>query len=148
MLMRTLLTFCAVALCLCACGKEQPAAAKHTPKAPPASETAAAAKGDQPAKPVNLHDAGPPGDATKGADVFGRICVACHQKDGSGMNGMLAANFKTDKTRLAQPDSVLLKSIAEGKKGEKLTMPPQKGVLTEQEIKDVLAYVRKTFGVW
>ncbi len=91
-------------------------------------------------------DAGPRGDAAKGKVVFERVCQACHQADGTGMNGMLAANFKTDPSRLKQKDSKLLHSIAEGFQGAKLMMPPQKTVTTEQERKDALAYLRATFG--
>lgn len=118
-------------LCLTACQK--------------APDEAAGAKAGE-AGAVNLADAGPRGDATKGKAVYEKICQACHQADGSGMNGMLAADLAKDKTRLAQPDSVLLDHISNGFKGEKLEMPPQKGVISEAEIKDALAYVRSKFG--
>lgn len=98
------------------------------------------------AEKVNLHDAGPPGDAAKGAEVYKKVCMACHQKDGRGMNGALAADFRGDGARLQKPDSVLLKSIREGKTSGNLVMPAQKDNLRPQEIKDALAYVRATFG--
>jgi mono/diheme cytochrome c family protein len=90
-------------------------------------------------------DAGPRGDAQKGESVYLTYCSACHQKDGKAMGGLLGANFVDDTTRLAKPDSVLLKSIREGITG-KLVMPPQKDILSAEQIKDVLAYIRKTFG--
>ena len=89
-------------------------------------------------------DSGPRGNVQKGEKVYTIYCVACHQKDGKGMGGLLAANFVDDIKRLAKPDSVLLKSIREGVTG-KSVMPAHKMILSEQEIKDVLAYIRATF---
>lgn len=116
-------------LTLGACGKDKAA-----------GEAAAPAAAD------SLHDMGPVGDATKGEAVYTKICVACHQADGGGNGGMLAASFLKDKTRLAKPDSVLFKSISEGLQGKIGVMPAQKGVLSDQEIKDVIAYIRGKFG--
>ena len=87
-----------------------------------------------------------PGDPEAGKAVYMRICVACHQPDGSGMGGMLAANFVTDKTRLAKSNEVLLTSIREGITRDNKVMPPQKGILSDQEMKDALSFIRKTFG--
>ncbi|MCB9738695.1 MAG: cytochrome c [Deltaproteobacteria bacterium] len=94
----------------------------------------------------SLHDMGEPGDAAKGKATYEKVCTPCHQADGSGSGGMLAANFKTDKSRLAKPDSALFKSIKDGVQGKIGVMPAQAGSLSDQEIKDVLAYVRATFG--
>ena len=87
-----------------------------------------------------------PGDPAAGEAVYMRACAACHQKDGSGMNGMLAADFVKDKSRLAKSNEVLLNSIANGITLDNRIMPPQKDVLSEQERKDVLSYIRQTFG--
>ena len=86
------------------------------------------------------------GDAEAGATVYATYCVACHQADGTGMGGMLGANFKGDPTRLAKSDAELLTAIRDGYQGKVGVMPPQKGVLTEQQMADVLAYIRKQFG--
>ena len=90
-------------------------------------------------------DAGPRGDAKSGASIYATYCMACHQKDGKGMGGALAADFVNDTSRLAKPDSLLLSSIANGVKG-KLVMPPQKDILSPQQQKDVLAYIRTAFS--
>jgi mono/diheme cytochrome c family protein len=90
-------------------------------------------------------DAGPRGDAEKGGPLYATYCAACHQKDGKGMSGALAADFVNDISRLAKSDSVLLSSIANGVKG-KLVMPPQKDTLDPAQRKDVLAYIRVKFG--
>ncbi len=117
-------------------------AAPSGDKAPGKADTKAAPA----AAPVNLEDAGPRGDATKGEELFKLLCVACHQKDGKGMGGAMAADFVNNKVHLEKPDSVLLESIANGVQGAKAAMPPQKDLLNEQERKDVLAYIRKSFG--
>lgn len=91
-------------------------------------------------------DAGPRGDPKAGEAIYKSRCLACHQADGKGMNGAMGGNFVEEKFRLAKPDSELLKTIAEGVQGKKAIMPPQKDVLSEQERKDALAYIRETFG--
>jgi caa(3)-type oxidase subunit IV len=87
-----------------------------------------------------------PGDPAEGMKVYTIFCVACHQLDGKGLNGKLAANFVDDKTRLAKPDAELLNSIANGYKGTVGQMPPWGPVLKPKQRRDVLAYVRQTFG--
>ncbi len=62
------------------------------------------------------------------------------------MNGLLAANFVADKTRLAKSNEVLLTSIRNGIVADNKVMPPQKDVLSDKEMKDALSYIRKTFG--
>lgn len=85
------------------------------------------------------------GNPERGSKVYGTYCVPCHQADGRGKEGTLAANFVDDKERMAQADDVLLGSIKNGKQGKIGAMPPWGATLKEQEIHDVLAYVRKTF---
>lgn len=101
------------------------------PEAAPAAATVAAAGG---------------GDVANGQKVYESYCTGCHQADGTGMNGMLAGNFVADKTRLQKSDAELLKSIAEGVTGKIGAMPPWGSTLSEQERKDVLAYIRATYG--
>lgn len=86
------------------------------------------------------------GDPEAGALVYGKICVACHQADGTGLNGMLAASFAQDKTRLAKTDEQLLTSIRNGITKDGRVMPPQKDVLTDEEMHNALAYIRKMWG--
>ena len=126
---------------LTACG-ETPAPAPAPAPAPeaapePTPEPAAEAPADD--TPVTA------GDVEAGAKVYATYCTACHQADGSGMNGMLAANFVKDAERLAQPDEVLLAVIRDGKTGKVGVMPPWGATLKAQEMVDVLAYVRATF---
>jgi mono/diheme cytochrome c family protein len=80
-----------------------------------------------------------------GEKVYRLYCVPCHQPDGRGLpvpGG--AANFVDDKTRLAKSDTELLDVIGNGKEGT--AMPPFGVVLTPLQRKNVLAYIRASFG--
>jgi mono/diheme cytochrome c family protein len=54
----------------------------------------------------------------------------------------MGADFVNDKTRLAKPDAELINDIRNGEG----RMPAWRGILTDQEIRDVLAYIRHEFG--
>ncbi len=116
--------------------KAEPVKAEPAKAEPAKAEPAAAA---EPAA-----EAGPAGDAAAGEKVYSTYCMACHQADGKGMNGALAANFVDDKERMAKSDADLLKSIAEGIPGT--TMISWKAQLDETQRRDSLAYIRATFG--
>ena len=127
------------ALFATACSDEAPAPAP-APEAPAPVAPAPVA-----AAPVEAAPAAAGADLP-GKAVYNQYCVACHQADGKGMNGTLAGNFVDDKTRLAKPDEELLKSIAEGKLGTIGQMPAWGTTLSEDQRKDVLAYIRATYG--
>lgn len=86
-------------------------------------------------------------DAVRGKTLFeGKGgCVNCHGAGGRGdgpAGKMLVpppADLASSKTK-AKSDAELLKTIQEGRPGT--AMVPFKGQLTEQEIRDLLAYVR------
>lgn len=84
------------------------------------------------------------GDAAKGKAVYAAYCSACHQPDGTGMNGALAADLVNDKTRLSKSDADLTKSIKGGMAGT--AMIAWAGTLSDADVANVLAYVRKSFG--
>ena len=89
------------------------------------------------------------GDVPRGHAVYENYCASCHQADGSGQPSkdvIIAANFKDDPSPLDQTDAALLRTIKYGKSGKIGAMPPWAGVLKEQQLIDVLAYVRHTFG--
>ena len=81
---------------------------------------------------------------TRAESTYFRQCSSCHQLDGRGLNGRLAADFVGDASRLAKPDSVLLRSIAEGVPGT--AMVGFNGRLTDEEQRAVLQYLRAKFG--
>ena len=82
-------------------------------------------------------------DLGVGESVYRRYCVTCHQVDGSGLDGKLAADFREPK-RLAKPDAVLGASVANGVPGT--AMAAFRTQLDEHEIRSVVAYVRKRYG--
>jgi mono/diheme cytochrome c family protein len=81
-----------------------------------------------------------------GASVYATYCTTCHQADGRGLGGRAAGDFAGNPAILAQSDEALLGTIARGKTGAIGTMPAWGAVLTEQQRRDVLAYIRLTFG--
>ncbi len=91
----------------------------------------------------------PAGDAAKGRKVFHTTCVACHGEDGKGVVPG-APDFTNPKGPLAQSDQVLLNHMEYGYRspGALMAMPPKGGnpSLTDQDFRDVLAYLRQHFG--
>jgi mono/diheme cytochrome c family protein len=89
----------------------------------------------------------------RGKTVYENTCLACHQPDGSGVPNMNPPLVKTkwvlgDKKALAK---IVLKGLQGGEidiDGDKFhnPMPPLESVLKDQEIADVLTYVRNSFG--
>jgi mono/diheme cytochrome c family protein len=88
---------------------------------------------------------------TRGAVVYKNVCITCHQADGGGVPNMNPPLIKTqyvlgDKARLAH---IVLAGLAEPIEIDgdeyKQHMPAQ-AYLTDQQVADVLTYVRNSFG--
>jgi cytochrome c len=99
---------------------------------------------DPPAKPAPKKAAAAKGNATKGKDLFDQKCGICHfadsdaKKIGPGLKGLYKrGTFTVNNNNKVTDDN--LKTWIEN--GDAL-MPPFKDVLDEQQIKDVIAYVR------
>ena len=99
-------------------------------------------------KAVTAIDTSLPGDPVAGKKVYDKVCMACHAADGKGNGGITGGNFVGEPERLNQDNALLIKQILEGKKtpGKTVFMPPQKTILSEQEVKDALSFVRQSFG--
>lgn len=88
------------------------------------------------------------GDPTKGKDRYEQYCVVCHGPRGLG-DGPMAKATTPPATRLTAPDvrnktdQDLLAIIADGKSA---SMPAWRGILNDQELLDVMAYVRSLGG--
>jgi len=87
--------------------------------------------------------------ALTGQAIYKQTCVACHGANGQGtVPG--AANFTDEKGVLSKSDSVLLAHIINGfqSPGSPMAMPPRGGnpKLTDDDLKQTLAYIRQTFG--
>lgn len=75
-------------------------------------------------------------DINKGQQLYAVNCAICHGQTGrSVMPG--APNFDSGDS-LLRPDTTLLASLRSGKNA----MPAFQGILTDQEIMDVIAYLR------
>lgn len=75
-------------------------------------------------------------DPGKGAQVYATHCISCHGRD--GVSVMPGAPSFARSEGLMQPDAALLTSIKAGKNA----MPAYVGILNDQEIFDVIAYLR------
>jgi cytochrome c6 len=75
-------------------------------------------------------------DVFKGREVYMRECMACHGASGEGkLPGLV--NFKEDQT-LFKTDSTLVNIVRDGKG----VMPGFNGLLDEEDIHNVVAYLR------
>ncbi|OAQ40248.1 cytochrome C [Pedobacter psychrophilus] len=87
----------------------------------------------------------------KGKAVYTQYCLPCHQADGGGVMNMNPPLIETtyvlgDKTQLI---NILLKGLNKPIviDGDKYTNPmPAVSHLSDQQISDVLTYVRNSFG--
>lgn len=90
-----------------------------------------------------------PGDAARGEAVYFANCMACHQANGSGEPAAgvrLAAAFTAPGGPLTKSDEELLQAIRLGRTGQIGSMPPWRGILSAQQQRDVLAYIRAKFA--
>jgi mono/diheme cytochrome c family protein len=86
-----------------------------------------------------------------GKKIYGQYCLACHMADGGGVPNMNPPLIKTsyvlgEKIRLI---NVILNGLATGEEidGETYTnVMPAHNFLKDQEIADVLSFVRNSFG--
>ena len=90
-----------------------------------------------------------PGDPVKGAAIYNETCIACHGANGKGeLEGV--PNFTKKKNPLKQTDDILIEHILNGfqSEGSFMAMPPGGGNpdLTEEDVANVLAYLREAFG--
>ena len=76
------------------------------------------------------------GDIDNGKKLYTRHCVTCHGVD--GVNVMPDAPNFAYSEQLLRPDDFILASIKEGKNA----MPAYRGLLEDQEILDVITYLR------
>ena len=87
------------------------------------------------------------GDPVSGREIYVNTCIRCHGIDGKGALGIKLVPPPADLTSLAvqsRLDGTLFRRIHEGKPNT--AMGAWKHALSDEEIWDVLAYVR-TLGV-
>ena len=75
-------------------------------------------------------------DPNKGSEIYQKHCASCHGV--SGISVMVGAPNFAEGDGLMNPDSKLLISIQNGK----AAMPAYRGMLSDQDILDAIAYLR------
>ncbi|MDO7845910.1 cytochrome c [Hymenobacter sp. M29] len=85
-----------------------------------------------------------------GKAIYAQNCLSCHQADGGGVDGMNPPLTKTDYVLGDKPR--LIGVLLNGLKGVEIngeeyrSVMPAQTHLTEQQMADVLTYVRNSFG--
>jgi mono/diheme cytochrome c family protein len=87
----------------------------------------------------------------RGKKVYNDNCAVCHLQDGKGLQGLNPPLIKTKQVAGAKPQliNIVLKGLEEELtiNGETYYNPmPAQPNLTDQQIADVLTYVRNSFG--
>jgi len=87
----------------------------------------------------------------RGKEVYASYCQNCHMEDGNGTPDVFPPVAKTDYVK--RPAKELIKIILEGQSGEIVVnkktyngMMPAQSYLTDEQIADVLNYVRNSWG--
>ena len=81
---------------------------------------------------------------TAGREVYRNVCQACHQPDGRGQD-RIAAPLVGSRLALARAD-IPVRILLNGKEGSIGLMPPVGQVFTDDQIADVLTYIRREWG--
>jgi mono/diheme cytochrome c family protein/glucose/arabinose dehydrogenase len=79
-----------------------------------------------------------------GREVYENVCQTCHQPDGRGQD-KLAANLLGSLLALG-PAGIPARIVLGGKDGPIGLMPPVGQTLTDEQIADVLTYIRREWG--
>lgn len=88
----------------------------------------------------------------RGKKIYDRVCLVCHQSDGSGVPMMYPPVIESEYIS-GNTDSLIV-LILEGMSGPVLIkgeeynsiMPPMKDVLDDREVADLINYLRNSFG--
>ena len=80
-------------------------------------------------------------DEQGGEALYANVCAACHQPDAKGAVGAAAYPALAENKNLASPDYVE-SALFNGLRG----MPPVGRMMSDQQVADVVNYVRSHFG--
>ncbi|MFM7606100.1 MAG: c-type cytochrome [Prosthecobacter sp.] len=138
--------------------KEEPKAAA-APAAAPAPAPAASVTAATPAPALAVTAAAPAAGGSakdRGKTTYMAVCFACHQPTGMGLPNMFPPLAGSDWVKAKKADR-LIRIVLHGLNGPVQVngvpfttpaplMPPQGAALSDQQIADVLTYVRAEFG--
>jgi mono/diheme cytochrome c family protein len=86
-------------------------------------------------------------DAPSGEIQYRRYCIGCHGHDGRGNGGTTGADLTAvDGPFKTKSVDELVASVRDGKTGKVASMPAHKPVLSDAQIRGVLAYVQQRFA--
>jgi len=80
----------------------------------------------------------------KGREIYGNLCVACHQPDGAGREKMAPTLLKS-RYVVGNP-GIPVRIVIAGKEGAVGLMPPLGASLNDEQIAAVLTYIRREWG--
>ena len=101
-------------------------------------------------KTTNIRQGGTAVSVARGKEVYTQVCLSCHQVDGGGVPNMIPPLIKTK--YVIGDKKQLINIVLNGLQGDvevngdfyHNVMPPQ-STLTDQQIADVLTFVRNSF---
>jgi mono/diheme cytochrome c family protein/glucose/arabinose dehydrogenase len=79
-----------------------------------------------------------------GRTVYQNLCIPCHQPDGRGLE-RIAPSLIGSEFALGPP-AIPIRIVLGGKEGPVGLMPPLGGSLSDEQIADVLTYIRREWG--
>jgi mono/diheme cytochrome c family protein len=97
---------------------------------------------------ANMQPATTPDELASARKIYSEKCIKCHKEDGTGgvtdIEGtkIKAPNFTSDKLK-KEPDSEFIEMIEKGAKED--GMPAFKGKISDEEIKNLVKYIRREF---
>ncbi|MEZ5425757.1 MAG: cytochrome c [Pyrinomonadaceae bacterium] len=137
-LLKTVIILSALTFFIAACGQDPPGSNGKTN-----GNSGQTAENKTPSQPSSTPD-----ELASAAKIYKEKCSRCHQEDGTGgkveIEGTTinAEDLTSDKMKKID-DEKFVKYIENGVPDE--GMPAFKGKLTDQEIKDVIKYIRREF---
>jgi mono/diheme cytochrome c family protein len=94
-----------------------------------------------------------PESLKRGAEIYTRTCMACHQANGLGLPGVFPPMAGAEQLLgdVSLPIKIVLHGLhgpitVKGQVYQAVEMPPQGASLKDQEVADVLTYARQSFG--